>query len=103
MLPREVEVGQRHQAEHLRHIFDQPTITHLAIAELAFDNSEHMLDLGTYDAIFLVTSLLRSLQNPSRLTFIFHRPSGPSRPGRSLALVADIALVAQYDHIVRAD
>ena len=100
---REVQVGQGHQAEHLRCIFEQPTIPHLAIAELAFNNSEHVLDLGTYDAIFLITPLLRSRQNPSRLALTFHRPSGPSLPGRPLALVADIALVAKYDRIVHAD
>jgi len=47
-----LEVGQQHPAEYLRRIFQQPTITHLAIAEPAFDNAEDLLDLGSTTPCF---------------------------------------------------
>ena len=70
---REVQFGQGHQAEHLRRIFEQPMITHLAIAELAFDNPEDLLDLGSNDPMF------------------------------SVAFVAHVSLVAKDHSIIRAD
>ena len=76
-------MGQRHQAKHLYSIFEQPTIPHLARAELAFNNFERVLDLGRYVAIFLIMPLSRRRQNSSRLVVIFDRPSGPFDQKRS--------------------
>ncbi len=78
---REVEVDQCHKAEHLCFAFCQPVIAHLAIAQLAFDDAEHMLGFGPHDAVFLVALLLRSRQNPPRLALVFYRPGGPPRAG----------------------
>lgn len=88
---------------NLRLVFLQPPIANLAIAELAFDDTEHVLDFGPHGAVFLVAPLLRGRQNPPRFAFVFHRPCGTSRPGCPFALVADVALVAEYDRVDRAD
>ena len=92
MLPRGVEVGQRHKAEHLRGIFEQPTITHLAIAELAFDNAEDVLDLGSDDPMFSVACVLRRRQGAASLTLIFDRPENAVSPRCPFAFVAHVVL-----------
>lgn len=70
---RKVLVGQGHQAEHLRRIFERPIKSQLTVAELAFNNSGQVLDRGTYDAIFLVKPLF---------------DADKTRPGLCLSLTA---------------
>ena len=42
----EIQVGKRRQREHLRAILGEAAIAYLAIAEMAFDDPEHVLILG---------------------------------------------------------
>src|SRR5262245_63265433 len=44
----EIQVGKRQQREHLRAILGEAAIAYLAIAELAFDDPEHVLDFRTH-------------------------------------------------------
>lgn len=41
------QIRQREQRDQLRGVLGQPPIAHLGVAELALDQSEGMLDLGT--------------------------------------------------------
>ena len=43
---REIEVGEREQCKHLRAVFGDAAIAHLAVTELAFQHAEHVLDFG---------------------------------------------------------
>lgn len=60
-----------------------------------------MLDLGTYDVVFLYCFCEGDKNRP--VLYSFHRPSGPPGLGHPFALVAYIALGAEYDRIIRAD
>ena len=55
---RQKQVGQCEQGEDLRAVLFDAAIANLAIAELAFENPEHMLDLGADRAVPPVASLL---------------------------------------------
>src|SRR5262245_5331481 len=44
----EIQVGKRQQREQLRAILGEAAIAYLAIAELAFDDPEHVLDFRTH-------------------------------------------------------
>ena len=54
----EVEVGEGQQREHLCPVLDDAAIAHLAIAKLAFHDTEDMLDLGADRAFLSVAFLL---------------------------------------------
>ena len=58
----EIQVGERQQREHLRAILGEAAIAYLAIAELAFDDPEHVLDFRTH------------LKTNGRATLVRQRP-----------------------------
>ena len=73
------------------------------IAELAFDNAEGVLDLGSDGPIFSVAYVLRPRQGVGSLTLIFDRPENDVSPRCPFAIVAHVALVAKDRSIIRAD
>ena len=46
----EIEIGERKEREHLRAVLGDAAIADAAIAELAFDDAEHMLDFCAHFA-----------------------------------------------------
>ena len=59
MSSRQKQVGQSEKREDLRAVLFDAAIANLAIAELAFENAEHMLDLGADRAVPSVALELR--------------------------------------------
>src|SRR5436190_21210191 len=66
---REIEVGEREEREHLRAVLGDATIADAAIAELAFDDAKHMLDLCAHFAEAAVASALPLREIAARLRF----------------------------------
>ena len=75
----EIQIGKRQQREHLRGILGEAVITYLAIAELAFDDPEHVLDFGAHLAEPTIAGTLPGGQPVSRRGFLLHRLPLPLR------------------------
>ena len=90
----EIQIGERKQREHLRAILGDAAIAHLAIAELAFDDAEHMFDLRAHFAEAAIARLLSLGKLAPRFRLLLDRPQHASVFGSALLLVAGVALVA---------
>jgi hypothetical protein len=66
---REIEIGEREEREHVRAVLGDAAIADLAIAELVFDDAEHVLDLGASLAEAAVVSALPLREIAARLRF----------------------------------
>ena len=91
----EIEIGEREEREHLRAVLGDAAIADLAVAELAFQHPEHVLDLGAHLAEAAVPGTLALREVAVRLRLLFHRPQHAGRFRRALLFFARIALVAK--------
>ena len=80
----EIQVGKRQQREQLRAILGEAAIAYLAIAELAFDDPEHVLDFRTHLAEPAIADTLLGRQPVSGRGLLLHRPQHACRFGRAL-------------------
>ena len=70
----DLEIGERQERAHLRADLGNAAIAHLAIAELAFDDAEDMLDLGVHPAAEAAIAGVPPLrQSATRFSFTAHR------------------------------
>src|SRR4029079_6489667 len=90
----EIQVGEREQRGHLRAVLGDAALADLAVAELAFDDTEHVLDLRTHLAETAVLCALPLGQIAAWLRLLFNRPHRAGRVRRALLLVTRVALVA---------
>jgi hypothetical protein len=58
----EIQVGERQQREHLGPVLGDAAIAHLAIAELALNDTKHMLDFRAHLAEAMIASTLAGRQ-----------------------------------------
>src|SRR5436190_1033747 len=70
----EEDVGERKEGEQLRTVLLDAAVAHLAIAELAFDDAEDVLDLGAHLADTAIASTLTLREFTSRLSLFLHGP-----------------------------
>src|SRR5262245_64230488 len=85
----EVQVGERQQREHLCGVLVEAAIAHLAVAELALHDTEHMLDLRADFPEAAIAGTLVSRQPVSWFGLLLHRP----QPGKcGLVLLEDEAV-----------
>src|SRR3977135_2928197 len=89
----EVQIGERKQREHLRAIFGDAAIAHLAIAELALHDTEHVLHFSAHFAEAAIARLLSLAELTPRLCLLLDRPQHAGVFGRALLLVAGVTLV----------
>src|SRR5262249_42257904 len=99
----EIDIGEREQREHLCAVLGDAAIAHLAIAELAFDDAEDVLDLGADFAEPAIARPLPSGELAPRLGLLLDRPQNARGFCRALPLVAGVALVAVDRRVVLAD
>jgi hypothetical protein len=88
----EVGIGERQQREQLRGVLCEAAIAHLAVAKLAFQNTEHVLDLRTHLAEAAISGALAGRQRVSGLGLLLHRPEHASCFGGALSGAAGITL-----------
>jgi hypothetical protein len=93
----EIEIGEREEREHLRAVLGDAATAHAAIAELAFDDAEHVLDLRAHLAEAVVPRAL-SFRETAALAL----PS-PSRPEHTGGLGSALPLVAVLMRLWRAE
>jgi hypothetical protein len=74
----EVQVGERQQREHLCGVLVEAAIAHLAVAELALHDTEHMFDLRADFPEAAIAGTLVSRQPVSWLAFSFTAHSTPA-------------------------
>ena len=74
----EIQVGKRQQREHLRAILGEAAIAYLAIAELAFDDPEHVLDFRTHLAEPAIAGTLLAVSRCPGVAFSFTAHSTPA-------------------------
>ena len=79
----EVEIGERQQREQLRGVLSEAAIADLAVAKLAFQNTEYVFDLRAYLAEPAIAGALADRQPASGLGFLFHRPEHACCFGRA--------------------
>jgi hypothetical protein len=101
LAPCETEVGEHEQREHLLGVLGDVVIADAAVAELAFEHTEHMLDLGADGAMPLVVLLLRGGKLAAGFALVLDRPIDARLARRPLLPVAGIAFVAEHDAVVR--
>src|SRR6185295_10964423 len=99
----EIQIGERQQRKHLRAIFGDAAIAHLAITELALHDTEHVLHFGAHFAEAAIARLLSLAELAPRLRLLLDRPQHARVCGRALLLGADVALVAVDRAVVLAD
>src|SRR5437660_6301263 len=63
----EIQIGERQQRKHLRAIFGDAAIAHLAITELALHDTEHVLHFGAHFAEAAIARLLSLAELAPRL------------------------------------
>src|ERR1043165_6849944 len=71
----EVQVGERQQREHLCGVLVEAAVAHLAVAELALHDTEHMLDLR---AEFPEAAIAGTAGEPSAGVLVWPSPSPPT-------------------------
>ena len=74
----EEDVGEREESEQLRAVLLDAAVAHLAIAELAFDDAEDVLDLGAHLAETAIASTLTLCEFTARFAFSFTAQSTPA-------------------------
>src|SRR4051812_15264709 len=99
----EIQVCERQQREHLSPVLGDAAITHLAIAELAFNDAKHMLDSRAHLAEPVIAGTLASRQPAAGFGFLLHRPEHPRRLRGALLRIVGVALVAIDCGVVFAD
>jgi hypothetical protein len=67
-------LGEREKGEQLRAVLLDAAVAHLAIAELAFDVAEDVLDLGADLAETAIASTLTLCEFTARLCLFLHGP-----------------------------
>src|SRR5262249_48656755 len=87
----------------LRAILGEAAVAYLAIAELAFDDPEHVLDFRTHLAEPAIAGTLLGRQPGSGRGPFLPRPQHACRFGRPLLGAAGVALVAINRGVVSAD
>src|SRR2546423_1155609 len=97
------QICERKQRKHLRAIPGDAAIAHLAIAELALHDTEHVLHFGAHFAEAAIAHLLSLAELTPRLRLLLDRPQHAGVFGRALLLVAGVALVAVDRAVVLAD
>lgn len=60
--PRQVQIRQADQREHLRGVLGKPLVAHLRVAELALDYPENMLHPGTGRRAPAIGALVRTCE-----------------------------------------
>src|SRR4051812_13498208 len=83
----------------MRGVLGETAIAHLAIAELALYDPEHMLDLRSRAAEPSIAGTLPDCQPVSRRGLFFHRPKHARRLGSALPGTAGVALVAIHRRV----
>src|SRR6266516_4686979 len=78
----EIQVGERQQREHLCGVLVEAAIAHLAVAELALHDTEHMLDLRADFPEAAIAGTLVSRQPVSWFGLLLHRPQHAYRAFR---------------------
>jgi hypothetical protein len=73
----------------------QPLVTGLAVAELAFDDAEDMLNFRPYRSVLFIPLALRGRELLVAFGLVQYRPVHARFPCRPLGLVAIITLVAK--------
>src|SRR5450631_1926167 len=91
---RKIEIGEREEHEYLRAVLGDAAIADAAIAELAFDDAEHVFNLRAYFAVAAVSSALPLRKIAARLRLLLHRPLDARVFRRALLLITRVALVA---------
>src|SRR5215207_4152953 len=76
--PDEIEIGQCEEREHLRAVLSDAAIADLAIAELAFEHAEDVLDFRAHLAEAAVAGALTLAELAARLRFLLHGPQHAS-------------------------
>src|SRR5207247_4233459 len=71
----EIQVGERQQREHLCGVLVEAAIAHLAVAELALHDTEHMFDLRADFPEAAIAGTLVSRQPVSWFGLLLHRPT----------------------------
>src|SRR3954469_19087115 len=87
----------------MRGVLGETAIAHLAIAELALYDPEHMLDLRSRAAEPSIAGTLPDCQPVSRRGLFLHRPKHARRLGSALPGTAGVALVAIHRRVVIPD
>jgi hypothetical protein len=90
----EVQIGERKQRKHLRAILGDAAIAHLAIAELALQDTEHVLRFGAHFAEAAIARLLSLAELAPWLGLLLDRLQNARGFCRAPLLVARVALVA---------
>src|SRR4029079_10300059 len=90
----EIQVCERQQREHLGPVLGDAAIAHLAIAELALNDTKHMLDFRAHLAEPVIAGTLASRQPAAGFGLLLHRPEHPRRLRAALLRIAGVALVA---------
>ena len=99
----EIEVGECEEREHLRAVLGNAAIAHLAIAELAFEHAEDVLDLGAHLAEAAIAGALTLRELAARFCLLLHRPEHTGFLSSPLLLVARVAFVTVDRSVVFAD
>src|SRR4051794_22563741 len=87
----------------MRGVLGETAIAHLAIAELALYNPEHMLDLRPRAAEPSIAGTLPDCQPLSRRGLFLHRPKHARSLGSALPGTAGVALIAIHRGVVIPD
>ena len=74
----EIEIGEREECEHLRAVLGDAAIADLAVAELAFQHPEHVLDLGAHLAEAAVPGTLACVRLRPGFAFSFTAHNTPA-------------------------
>src|SRR3954451_23420644 len=91
----EIQVCERQQREHLGPVLGDAAIAHLAVAELALNDTEHMLDFRAHLAEPMIAGTLAGRQPAAGFGLLLHRPEHARRLRGALLRIAGVALVAK--------
>ena len=80
----EIEICEREEREYLRAVLGDAAIADLAVAELAFQHPEYVLDLGAHLAEAAVPGTLALREAAALLSLLFHHPQHGGRVRRAL-------------------
>lgn len=98
--PRQIEIGQPDQGEHLGGILRQSFVARLGVAELPFDHPEEVFRSAANRGHLVVEPLVRRAQLVLGCGLQRHAPEDAGLPSCPLQAVVDIPLVAEHGPIV---
>ena len=98
--PRQVEVGQPDQREHLRGVLSDPLVAHLRVTELALDDAEHVFDPCPNRRHPVVEALVRIGEWMLLARLERNAPEYTGLASNMFERVIDVALVAEHRPVI---